>query len=465
VFDSNSIVVGLLNFLFRYVARTRAEMRKKSEHTVTDHQVHEQRHKDQALKREYQDWVIVRQSYIPIANALDEAEAAKRPLSKSLQPWEVKLWLPSGIPVESRNVGCTAGLPALEKRARVGQAILALAHVRMGLRMRYNAQRGTRMHAYGTGEKTMTRARARLRTIETKLDRDVRQYRIAYDALLSLDPNKDGYELLRPLSDADVRGPDRDADEVDLERRGQSKSGLPSVGNYESSWIWTVYGATRFSTDGTSAQQEAAENKLFKDQIRTTWAKARARHQRWVEEVLLLCEEIRRTLEFMTWKAKWWRNRATVRGTDVDTPLGSGLASYAHEQAEMYETIGRQFALKWAPLFLGQELHIPWLTQWLPTDYRAPPLPRSRAKVPLDYTVFKVPRDSHFHPSPDRPTTTVPILQVIETQSNTDAEKNEDDVDVPSDIEDNPFNWEDVDDDVDHDEATDLIAEDYELLD
>jgi hypothetical protein len=207
----------LLIFLIRHVAKRRADSRKKSERAATDHQVHEQRRKDQALKHEYQDWVVVRQTYVPIANALDEAEAAKRPQSKSLQPWEVKLWLPSSIPIESRDLGCVVGLPALEKRARVAQAILALAHIRMGLRMRYNAQRGTQTHAYGTGEKTMTRARARLRTIDTKLGGDVHQYRIAYDSLLSLDPNKAGFDLLRPLSDADVRGPDWDADEVDLD--------------------------------------------------------------------------------------------------------------------------------------------------------------------------------------------------------------------------------------------------------
>jgi hypothetical protein len=40
--------------------------------------------------------------------------------------------------------------------------------------------------------------------------------------------------------------------------------------------------------------------------LMTEWARARARAARWSEELQLLCEEMRRTLAYTSWKATWW---------------------------------------------------------------------------------------------------------------------------------------------------------------
>ena len=77
------------------------------------------------------------------------------------------------------------------------------------------------------------------------------------------------------------------------------------------------------------------------------WAKAKARADRWEEEVVLLDEEMRRVLKFCKWKATWWMERVTLRkglpGRSIE-----GFRAYATEQGEMEERIHAAWSTKWA---------------------------------------------------------------------------------------------------------------------
>jgi len=48
------------------------------------------------------------------------------------------------------------------------------------------------------------------------------------------------------------------------------------------------------------------------------WAKTKARADQWREEVLLLTEEMHRTICFLDWKSSWWLQLASSR---PDAPL------------------------------------------------------------------------------------------------------------------------------------------------
>jgi hypothetical protein len=85
------------------------------------------------------------------------------------------------------------------------------------------------------------------------------------------------------------------------------------------------------------------------DCIRVEWAKARARAQRWREEVILLNEEMCRVLAFGEWKAKWWREQASRRNS-VPEELAEGLQAYAAEHAECEETLAKRWTAQWAPV-------------------------------------------------------------------------------------------------------------------
>lgn len=77
------------------------------------------------------------------------------------------------------------------------------------------------------------------------------------------------------------------------------------------------------------------------------WAKAKARADRWEEDVILLDEEMRRVLQFCTWKVSWWKEQASLR-KDLPEPLAEGLSAYSAEQADMEQMIHTAWTEKWA---------------------------------------------------------------------------------------------------------------------
>jgi len=76
------------------------------------------------------------------------------------------------------------------------------------------------------------------------------------------------------------------------------------------------------------------------------WAKAKARADRWEEEVVLLDEEMCRVLEFCQWKASWWAEQVPQREA-LPAPLAEGLKAYAAEQADMEHRISLSWTAKW----------------------------------------------------------------------------------------------------------------------
>ena len=97
--------------------------------------------------------------------------------------------------------------------------------------------------------------------------------------------------------------------------------------------------------------------------LRIEWCKARARAQRWSEEVRLLLEEMRRVLQFLQWKALVWDGRADFLQRDLDAAghstdklLGSrlllasrieGVQAYARRQAHIQREIYNHCMMLW----------------------------------------------------------------------------------------------------------------------
>ncbi|KIJ11296.1 hypothetical protein PAXINDRAFT_84711 [Paxillus involutus ATCC 200175] len=80
--------------------------------------------------------------------------------------------------------------------------------------------------------------------------------------------------------------------------------------------------------------------------MRTEWCKARARANRWAEEVMLLKEEMRRVLAFLDWHSKWWVSQAGRR-TNLDGVLTEGLVAYALRQADIRCAMRESFHELW----------------------------------------------------------------------------------------------------------------------
>ena len=123
----------------------------------------------------------------------------------------------------------------------------------------------------------------------------------------------------------------------------------------------TLYNETRTRRDGTGETRRTiswiwlnarkAQDDDEKDEIlRAEWAKSRARAARAEEEVSLLKEEMNRVLKYLAWKARWWRERATLR-RGLSSDMEEGVRSYALSQGAVQDALATHFCRVWdAPL-------------------------------------------------------------------------------------------------------------------
>ncbi|KAF8178176.1 hypothetical protein K438DRAFT_1472910, partial [Mycena galopus ATCC 62051] len=83
--------------------------------------------------------------------------------------------------------------------------------------------------------------------------------------------------------------------------------------------------------------------------LRIEWAKTRAKSMRYAEEVDLLQEEMRRVLQFLEWRASWWRSRVGLRASQHshNEALAEGHAAYADKQAGYLAGLREAFASQW----------------------------------------------------------------------------------------------------------------------
>jgi hypothetical protein len=81
--------------------------------------------------------------------------------------------------------------------------------------------------------------------------------------------------------------------------------------------------------------------------LRIQWCRSRARAMRWSEEVLLVQEEMRRVLEYMSWFSNWWTSHATVPSVSHDPYLAEGLTAYATKQADLRLSFRNHFEMLW----------------------------------------------------------------------------------------------------------------------
>ena len=185
--------------------------------------------------------------------------------------------------------------------------------------------------------------------MQYKLQYSVNRYRVAYSALMALDPNGSWRERLKELKDGDVRGPGRDIDNVE-----DTKT---SKGRFEMSWIWLV---PRHSS------QEKGDNQMedeFNHSMRAEWAQTRARMCQWKEELQIIQEEMRRVLAFLEWRSAWWLEQAHRRQS-LEPSLQSGVAAYAHKQACLCLRMAARCAVYWLPIMKKHGISPTWSSKY-----------------------------------------------------------------------------------------------------
>ncbi|KAJ7488629.1 hypothetical protein B0H11DRAFT_1720431 [Mycena galericulata] len=237
------------------------------------------------LRRKLLTWMDAQVTFIPHVALLcaEEDRARLRIAATQAQPGiqvqHMTLWMPSNI---KNRVECDLELYEYEFRLRVAQGNEALEDVCHQLLIRTQYKYKDR---FARGVKANTWCQTKIDGVEERVRRAADHYRAARRALVGLGSQVEdrSWEVtLWPLLEADVRGMPR---ALKAEITGtEAKARM--------SWIWQSPGVE---------DEEGGLNEA----LRLEWAKTRARFLCQQEQLDLLEEEMRRTLQFLRWRADW----------------------------------------------------------------------------------------------------------------------------------------------------------------
>jgi len=278
----------------------------------------------------------------------------------SEHPEDIELWLPSRLPADIRASVCIANLPKIEEKLRTAQCYDALDIMRHTLRIKSRLVLFKNKNV--RGQREGLRSRSIIGRVHERARVAAEKYRAARAAKLELSGPGGWEHELQILTDADIRGY-QDANQL-KQRRGRRGTlednqvfSIPMDPPIESN-DFTLFTEERSRRDGTGetrrtlswiwlvkTQTDGAENGDDDDILRIEWSKSRARAKRAQEEVLLLQEEMRRSLQYLAWKAHWWESQAAARS--VDKGLAEGLQAYSAKQARLQCDLADLFRTLW----------------------------------------------------------------------------------------------------------------------
>jgi hypothetical protein len=127
-------------------------------------------------------------SAFPMPAHPDSFEEGILDVHDAANPELIRLMLPSALPADRRATICPTGLIEVERRFRIAQMDDALVRVRKGLQV-FAVSKSEYKGELSAGTKHGTKARTLLKGYWTNVTRAATQYRVAWDAMWSLDPD------------------------------------------------------------------------------------------------------------------------------------------------------------------------------------------------------------------------------------------------------------------------------------
>ena len=303
----------------------------------TSKQLADLQEKRNALLTRIQNWREIQLVYTPhVASLISQVQRPESntptesisPAPETL-PENLPLFLPSSLPADIRALPELKEICRLERRLREPQADDALADIRRQRRVIQGLWHFKRLNMSGIGNKPNTRMVSLYKRFDNKTDRAAEKYRSAWRALSVLDPNGSWSMRFKELKKEDISGPGKEPNDM-----------TTSNSRFQLSWIWLV---PRISSVETTIGEEE-----FNGTMQVEWSKARARMERWKEELLIVQEEMRRVIVYLKWKEAWWRERSSLRD-HVDGTILSGISGYAHKQAAICSRMAEKCAMYWLP--------------------------------------------------------------------------------------------------------------------
>ena len=328
----------------------------RSNRQRTDAQKVEIQQRRNVLTRRIKVWRVAQAVYMPQAAAYlpNESEPSTSDDPQKLNTSKPETWpllLPSAIPKDNRSL-CYRGVIETERTIRSAQLQDCLVDLRRFRRALRNLRLYFKTNMAGEGQKSQTRSRAIETSTKNRIKRAVWRYRVAYNALLELDPTGDWTKEYLELRDEDNRGPLKEAEETGT-----------GDGRYEPSWIWGAPLAVALPGEGSAAEQREVN-----ETARHEWMTCRARADRWVEEEELLQEEMRRVIIYLEWKSRMWSEKVGAREGSCALGIQHGVDAYARKQAHIYHQISISFAHQWLPYLNVCGYETKWVAdlQWAP---------------------------------------------------------------------------------------------------
>ena len=310
----------------------------------TDLQKMEIQERRNVLARRIKLWRTAQAVYMPLVSERIASEHDLPPSDDNeLEESKPELWplfLPSQLSKDDR-VSCHKSITEIERTLRLAQVQDELVDLRRLRRTLRNLKTYFRSNVVGEGNKAQTKSRTAESGVNDRIKQTVHRYRLAYTALLALDPTGNWSKEYLELTDKDNRGPGKE-----VEERGVGD------GRYTISWIWRSSAGIQGATD--PSEEEVNET------VRHEWMMCRARADRWKEESYLLQEEMRRIVAFLEWKSAWWIEKVGSRLGSVAADIQHGVDSYARRQSSVYHELAVTLGKQWIPCLVAFELDTSW---------------------------------------------------------------------------------------------------------
>ena len=238
---------------------------------------------------------------------------------------QVRLWLPSSFTKAEQAQVDLGKVAEVEVELREGQANDALEALRAGL-----AEKSLRFRTEvkpAKSQRTMTRAWDSIHRADKQIQGAVQCYRLGRGALEGLGASD---ELLSRYQEIQKRDLKMSRDVVEENRVGQRSSELP--------WFWRL--DRKWDEDRGEFLKECEcycatyiniFEELFAPVYRVNWLRAKARKERWEEEMELVTSEMDWTTNCFQHHEELWKQRA-------EKTTSPGHKAYAWKQGSTWET-------------------------------------------------------------------------------------------------------------------------------
>ncbi|KAJ7096175.1 hypothetical protein C8R44DRAFT_644543, partial [Mycena epipterygia] len=295
------------------------------EQSATDSQKTDFIRRRLAILKRIRAWRSLQRQYMPkLRTFLTVAQRALWDTEAERDAEAIRLFMPSDLAdTRKRERACAIGLSEVESKLQMAEAHDTLEDLREALRTRTMTNRFKVRNM--TGQRALTHGQGVIRQINVRIHKAKIRYRYVRNTLMRLKGHGGWEKVLQVLEEED-----EGLAPMQTLVAGETRRTL--------SWIWYTVNAA-----DPENEQELVEA------LHIEWCKAYSRTHRWTEDVVLVEEEMRRTIEFGYWSAGEWQARATAR-TGVSDELQEGLGAYAAEQVQRERSTCLELQKKWVAI-------------------------------------------------------------------------------------------------------------------